>query len=393
MDRIIEVKVCGNHISKDNKYAGVSGEGNVTKLRITFDEGWDGFSKTVTFFDAHGNNPVKRIQGVDLIEDITKDARTYLTPIPPEPLSIAGELTFVVDGYHLDGKRQRSVADKLVVKESPNTDNAGEPTDPTPSQAEQIQGEIEKIKGDIVMAVEAKNDAEAAERGAIAARDTASSLKDIAIEFSELSAESARIAYEHKTKAEESANKAEGAIFRYPVIDSISGNWLVWNANINGYVDSGIRAQAGSEVYVGVNPPPEADVWINPDGEGTAITDIEEIRALIESVVKEIAVPSYAYVNILGGADNWVAEEVTDASGKVIGVRYGQVVNVNNAVITKQSKVDLQVTSEQMVVFYEKDIAFVTENEDGVVTVYSVGSIPENDYKVQVIVTEVSLNE
>lgn len=389
MDRIIEVKVCGNHISKDNKYAGVSGEGNVTKLRITFDEGWDGYSKTVTFFDAHGNNPVKRIQGVDLIEDITKDARTYLTPIPPEPLAIAGELTFVVDGY-FDGKRQRSIADKLVVRDSPITDDAGEPTDPTPSQAEQIQGEIEKIKGDIIGATIAKNDAETAKNLAVIAQQIAGEEKDAVLALRDETAEYTRNAYEHQVKAEESANKAEGAIFRYPVIDSISGHWLVWNTIINGYVDTGIKAQAGSEVYVGDNPPPEADVWVNPNGD---MTDNEELRALIVSIVKEIAVPSYAYVNILGGADNWVAEEVTDASGNVVGVRYGQVVNVNNAVITKQSKVDLQVTSEQMVVFYEKDIAFVTENEDGVVTVYSVGSIPENDYKVQVVVTEVSLNE
>ena len=389
MDRIIEVKVCGNHISKDNKYAGVSGEGNVTKLRITFDEGWDGYSKTVTFFDAHGNNPVKRIQGVDLIEDITKDARTYLTPIPPEPLAIAGELTFVADGY-LDGKRQRSVADKLVIKESPITDDAGEPTDPTPSQAEQIQGEIEKIKDDILNAVIAKNDAETAKNLAVLAQQNTATIKDEMLAVRDEMAEYTRNAYGYQVKAEESANKAEGAIFRYPVIDSISGHWLVWNTSINGYVDTGIKAQAGSEVYVGDNPPPEADVWVNPNGD---MTDNEELRALIVSIVKEIAVPSYAYVNILGGADNWVAEEVTDASGNVVGVRYGQVVNVNNAVITKQSKVDLQVTSEQMVVFYEKDIAFVTENEDGVVTVYSVGSIPENDYKVQVVVTEVSLNE
>lgn len=389
MDRIIEVKVCGNHISKDNKYAGVSGEGNVTKLRITFDEGWDGYSKTVTFFDAHGNNPVKRIQGVDLIEDITKDARTYLTPIPPEPLAIAGELTFVIDGY-FDGKRQRSIADKLVVKESPIADDAGEPTDPTPSQAEQIQGEIEKIKDDILNAVIAKNDAETAKNLAVLAQQNTATIKDEMLAVRDEMAEYTRNAYGYQVKAEESANKAEGAIFRYPVIDSISGHWLVWNTSINGYVDTGIKAQAGSEVYVGDNPPPEADVWVNPNGD---MTDNEELRALIVSIVKEIAVPSYAYVNILGGADNWVAEEVTDASGNVVGVRYGQVVNVNNAVITKQSKVDLQVTSEQMVVFYEKDIAFVTENEDGVVTVYSVGSIPENDYKVQVVVTEVSLNE
>ena len=147
MDRIINVKVGGNYISKDNKNAGVTGEGNVTMLRITFDEGWKGWAKTVTFWDAHGKNPVKRIQGVDLLEDITKDKLTYITLIPEEPLAIAGELTFVIDGY-IEGKRQRSIADKLVVKESPDTDNAGEPTDPTPTQAEQLQGQIEKITDD-----------------------------------------------------------------------------------------------------------------------------------------------------------------------------------------------------------------------------------------------------
>ena len=106
----------------------------------------------------------------------------------------------------------------------------------------------------------------------------------------------------------------------------------------------------------------------------------------------DVSAPSYAFVNILGGASNWTAEDVTDSTGNLVGVRYGQRVNVNNAVITKRSKVDLQITSEQMVIFYKKDIAFVTENDGGVVTVYCVGQIPENDYKIQAIVTEVSVN-
>ena len=105
----------------------------------------------------------------------------------------------------------------------------------------------------------------------------------------------------------------------------------------------------------------------------------------------DVSAPSYAFVNILGGASNWTAEDVTDITGNLVGVRYGQRVNVNNAVITKRSKVDLQITSEQMVIFYKKDIAFVTENDGGVVTVYCVGQIPENDYKIQAIVTEVSV--
>ena len=101
----------------------------------------------------------------------------------------------------------------------------------------------------------------------------------------------------------------------------------------------------------------------------------------------------YAHVNILGGEENWVLEDVINSNGDVVGSRYGQIVNVNNAVITPNSKVDLQITSEQMVVFYEKSLAFVAENDDGVVTVYCVGSIPKNDYTVQAIVTEIVVNQ
>ena len=86
MDRIINVKVGGNYLSKDNKNAGVRGEANVTQLRITFDEGWRYYAKTVTFWDAQGSNPVKRVETTDLIEDITTDTLTYLTPIPKDSL-------------------------------------------------------------------------------------------------------------------------------------------------------------------------------------------------------------------------------------------------------------------------------------------------------------------
>ena len=102
--------------------------------------------------------------------------------------------------------------------------------------------------------------------------------------------------------------------------------------------------------------------------------------------------PLHAYVNIKGGENHWTPEDVVDANNNVIGVRYGQTVNVNNAIITPNSKVDLQISSEQMVIFYEKDLAFVAENEDGVVTIYCIGQIPQNDYEIQATVTEVVIN-
>jgi hypothetical protein len=73
--------------------------------------------------------------------------------------------------------------------------------------------------------------------------------------------------------------------------------------------------------------------------------------------------------------------------------RYYQVVKVQNAAITPNSKVDLQISPEDLTIFHEKDLAFVAENEDGVVKVYCVGQIPQNEYDVQCTVTEVVTND
>lgn len=163
MDRIIEIRINGSHLWKDNRLAGVQGEGNVNFLRITFDESWDGFAKKVTFWDAKGNNPVERTLTADLLEDITVSTLTYLCPIPPEPMAEAGMMTFVIDGW-VDGKRARSVGAEMEVEYAPMADNAGEPTDPTPTQAEQLQGQIDTLLGDMQQrAVRAENAADAAE--------------------------------------------------------------------------------------------------------------------------------------------------------------------------------------------------------------------------------------
>jgi hypothetical protein len=51
--------------------------------------------------------------------------------------------------------------------------------------------------------------------------------------------------------------------------------------------------------------------------------------------------------------------------------------------------VDLQPSAEQFCDFYAKDLAFITENEDGVISVFCIGQVPEGDYTIQAIVTEV----
>ena len=111
---------------------------------------------------------------------------------------------------------------------------------------------------------------------------------------------------------------------------------------------------------------------------GDGVREFSELPYMsIDSFVmpKPISVTIYA--------DHWV--QASDD-------RWYQVVTVDNAAITSRSKVDLQPDSEQLCIFHEKDLAFVTENEDGVVSVYCVGQVPTNDYTIQATVTEVAAN-
>ena len=66
---------------------------------------------------------------------------------------------------------------------------------------------------------------------------------------------------------------------------------------------------------------------------------------------------------------------------------HSQVVTITG--ITNNSRVDLFPTVAQLAIFHEKDVAFVTENDNGTVTVYAIGDKPLNDYTMQAQITEV----
>lgn len=66
---------------------------------------------------------------------------------------------------------------------------------------------------------------------------------------------------------------------------------------------------------------------------------------------------------------------------------YSQVVSIPG--VTQNSKIDLQPSTEQLAIFHQKDLAFVAENEDGVVTIFCIGQKPTNDYDIQITITEV----
>lgn len=116
----------------------------------------------------------------------------------------------------------------------------------------------------------------------------------------------------------------------------------------------------------------------------TTVIDPSVIARIVEAYLKENLVPSsptasIGVVELL--AANWIETETQNL--------YAQVVSIEG--VTENSQVDLTPNVEQLLVFYEKDLTFVTENDGGVVTVYAIGQKPANDYVIQVTITEVNV--
>lgn len=128
------------------------------------------------------------------------------------------------------------------------------------------------------------------------------------------------------------------------------------------------------------------------------------IIAWVDGEAKSIEVNTPAYIELEPTIEDRIValeqyqspefvKTVTIFASKWVGDTspYTQVVDIADT--TPRSKVDLQPSKEQLAIFYEKDLAFVAENEDGVITVSCVGQKPTNDYTIQITVTEVVVNE
>ena len=124
--------------------------------------------------------------------------------------------------------------------------------------------------------------------------------------------------------------------------------------------------------------------WVGNDAQDIEVNvpDYMELEPTIEDRLFALENKSDRVVSSIDlVAENWIGQASP----------YTQVVEIPG--VTANSKVDLQPSIEQLCIFYEKDLAFVAENEDGVVTVSCVGQKPMNDYTIQITVTEVAVNE
>lgn len=115
----------------------------------------------------------------------------------------------------------------------------------------------------------------------------------------------------------------------------------------------------------------------------------DEFSALPYMSVDSFILPTPASITLL--PDAW-QPVLNDTTGEPMANRYYQPVKVNNAVITPNSKIDLQPSPVDLAIFHEKDITFTAINRGGSVRVCVIGQKPTQEYTIQVTVTEVAEN-
>ena len=164
-------------------------------------------------------------------------------------------------------------------------------------------------------------------------------------------------------------NPGEGTTVPWEVLER-PGLWLsigVYGSNEDGTVAIPTTWANVCPIHLGVDPDGDPSVDPTTPVWQEMLNYLAKITTRPASRVAEITLLSSAWE----GADHL----------------YFQVVALEG--ITEYSQVDLKPSAEQLAIFRQKDIAFSTENDDGIVTVFVVGDRPTNDYTMQVSITEV----
>lgn len=361
------------HLTEDKKV--VANSKNYLKCKFEFSEEWQSVTKTAIFTAASGkafeyilendacvipyeviNFPhfTVSVFGGDLITvnsvsvNVLKSGyKEGETPKPPTPDVYSQILEKVTN--------TEKIAENLVEGEELRVD----------AEAERVEAELKRS-----IAEEQRNDNENVRVESETLRTEAETTRQKNEESREQAEEERKTLKADLESLKENVEKtveiAESVITHQPIIGE-NKNWFVWDIEKEEYVDTGVLAEVGVVQETG-------------DSETVAMSQKATTEALL-TLANKVA-PSPASVTLY--ADRWEQDEED--------IRYHQEVAVANATITPRSKVDLQLSAEQITIFYEKDLAFVAENDNGVVTVYCIGQVPENDYIIQATVSEVIVN-
>lgn len=213
MTRTIPLKIQNEYIAGDKVLIGAAGSHNDVVLRMEFSPLWDGLTKTVQFRDALGEKTIETLLTADLLE---KNSTTvYMVPVPNGAKKYAGEMTLAVKGAAVSGDKETrattAVYGVFTVGESKWDTSAETEQDVPPTQAEQLQSQIENVLATIVDARKAATEAAASAQSAAESAETATAAAGSIGDAVTAAAKSAAAAAASEKSAEYWAGQAQQA--------------------------------------------------------------------------------------------------------------------------------------------------------------------------------------
>ena len=143
--KVIDCAVMDEYVRGAGVSVGAAGSHDDVALRLTFSPMWDGTSKKITWLDARGENPTLTVLTANLRENGADNI--YLAPVPAPPKAAAGQMMMTICGVKVKNGVETSATVTatacFTVLESRLDKDAEAAQDITPTQAEQMQAEID----------------------------------------------------------------------------------------------------------------------------------------------------------------------------------------------------------------------------------------------------------
>lgn len=355
MTRTIPLKIQNEYIAGDKVLIGAAGSHNDVILRMEFSGMWDGLTKTVQFRDALGETTIEVLLTADMLE--ADDTSVYLVPVPNGAKKYAGEMTLCVKGAAVAGEKETrattAVYGRFTVGESKWDTSAETEQDVPPTQAEQLQSQIENVLATIVDARKAATEAAKSAEGAALSQSRAQTSEQYAGEYAQGAANSAASASSSEKSAAYWAGQAQQA----------AGGGVV---SFNGRAGS-VVPQAGDydKGMVGLGNVDNTSDLAKPISTATQTA----LNAKQGSIIKGSVTLTVA---------GWVAD----------GDDWKQPVTIAGGAAGKQVDLEADKTAIKQMLDDGTNAIYIANN-NGTFTAYAVGEKPTADLSIQVTVYDV----
>lgn len=216
---IVKLQISNEYIQGSGVSVGAVGSHDDVLLEMDFRPSavWAGTTRRAIFANALGENRTVIVLTTNLLEE--GQGEIYLVPVPQQAKDVAGECFLTVEGFVTDGNGKeivRCVTEEARFRVLPSKLYTNDSAPVTPSQAEQLQAEIDSIKTTIVNAgISERNAAASAaaalesKNGAVSARDLSQAYLQQSIQYYTRTEGSAARAAESALQAEQRAKEAQ----------------------------------------------------------------------------------------------------------------------------------------------------------------------------------------